>query len=52
MTIFAKAGEEVLYKAKKQFVNPGEMEQINVKKENLALAGGSDITVSIERNEV
>ena len=52
VTIFAKAGEEVLYKAKKQFVNPGEMEQINVKKENLALAGGSDITVSIERNEV
>ena len=45
--IEAKSGDKVLYRRKKQFVNPGEMETIGVKKADLSEGIGDSITVSI-----
>lgn len=51
VTIQAKAGDEVIYKKKKQFVNPGEMEQISVEADKLNAMQNAGITVSVEKNE-
>ena len=49
VVIQVKSGDKVLSRRKKQFVNPGEMDNIRVKAENLADAAGSGVTVSIMR---
>ncbi|MGI6211849.1 MAG: NAD(P)/FAD-dependent oxidoreductase [Anaerovoracaceae bacterium] len=49
VVIQVKSGDKVLSRRKKQFVNPGEMDNIRVKAENLADAAGSGVTVSIVR---
>lgn len=51
VTIEAVCGDQVLYKAKKAFVNPGEIEQIKVPAEKLQTLTAGEIIVSVKKEE-
>ena len=51
VTIQAKCGDQVLYSAKKRFVNPGEIEQIRIGEDKLNALEGGEILVSVTKNE-
>ncbi len=51
VTIEAVCGDEVLYKAKKKFVNPGEIERVTIIPDKLNKLTGGEIIVSVTKNE-
>ena len=51
VTIEAKCGDTVLYHAKKKFVNPGEIERIQIPADRLNQLAGGEIIVSVTKNE-
>ena len=50
-TILVSAGDVELAKFKRQYLAPGEMEQIILSRQQLDLTEGDHITVSIEESE-
>lgn len=51
VTIQAVCNDTVLYKAKKKFVNPGEIEKIGIAPDKLNVLTGGEIIVSVTKNE-
>jgi NADPH-dependent 2,4-dienoyl-CoA reductase/sulfur reductase-like enzyme len=51
VTIQAKCGDQILYSAKKKFVNPGEIERIQIPAEKLNAQRSGEIVVSVTKNE-
>lgn len=52
VTIEASCGDRVLYKARKAFVNPGEIEQIRIPAEKLSGLTQGEIVVNVTKEEV
>lgn len=50
VTIEAKCGDYVLYKARKMFVNPGEIEQVKIKADNLNALTAGEIVINVTQN--
>lgn len=51
VTIEAKCGNTLLYRAKKKFVNPGEIERIQISEDKLNDLKTGEIVVSVTKNE-
>ena len=52
VTIEASCGDKILYKARKAFVNPGEIEQIRIPAEKLTGLTQGEIVVNVTKEEV
>ena len=52
VTVEASCGDKILYKARKAFVNPGEIEQIRIPAEKLSGLTQGEIVVNVTKEEV
>ncbi|MFR6118731.1 MAG: hypothetical protein ACLUI9_05630 [[Clostridium] scindens] len=51
VTVIARLNEEEVYRKKKKFVNPGEIESVEIKEEFLKKCEAGQITVEVRKGE-